>query len=524
MKTIFRFFGFFFAQEIQKRIPTRRDRAALRPASINILGSGAGKNGQSFPLRNLGVFAPLRDFSCNDFILKRLVLLLVTYLLLPATFSIAGESAGGDSCCAEGEEALDYPLDGYDRTGIARLKAFKLVQEGKMRGTARLPWGAKLNESEIKLRLQGINENYDISATTPVEPVLQSGLREILKNRDPHYSIAILDITDPSQPRFAAVQADTLYPPGSIGKLLIMTGLFDQLARVFPDPAARVRILKNTKITADDFALRDTHEVPLYDQAANKISYKIIKPGDTFNLWEWADHMVSPSANAAASMVWKQVMLIDQFKTAYPVSKPQVEAYLKTTKKSLLSEQSVRVLRDPLGAVGLPEEEIRQGTMFTGGGQRAVPGVSSYLTPKQMLRWMLKMEQGKLIDGWSSLEMKKLMYFTRRRYRYASSPALDSAAVFFKSGSLYSCRPEPGFKCKKYMGNAKNFLNSVAIVESPAGSRNPCVYLVALCSNVLKINSAVEHQTIATEIQEMILKHHGRFKPKKGKQAFVDPE
>jgi hypothetical protein len=404
------------------------------------------------------------------------------------------------------------------------LKAFKLVQEGKLRGTARLPWGAKLNEAEIKLRLQGINESYDISASTPVEPVLQSGLREILKNRDPHYSVAILDITDPKQPRYAAVQSDSLYPPGSIGKLLIMTGLFDQLARVFPNTKDRLRVLKNTNVTADDFALRDTHEVPLYNQDTNKISYKIIKPGDTFNLWEWVDHMVSPSANAAASMVWKQVMLIDQFKTAYPVSKPQVDAYFKDTKKSLLSQQSVRVLRDPLSAVDMPEEEIRQGTMFTGGGQRAVPGVSSYITPKQMLRWLLKMEQGKLVDGWSSLEMKKLMYFTRRRYRYASSPALDSAAVYFKSGSLYSCRPEPGFRCKKYMGNAKNFLNSVAIVESPAGSPNPCVYLVALCSNVLRINSAVEHQTIATEIQEMILKHHGRYKPKKGKQVFVDPE
>lgn len=447
---------------------------------------------------------------------------LMLALLLFHAPSFGGETTSGDSCCTALAEAAGYPLDGYDRTGIARLKAFKLVQEGKLRGTARLPWGAKLNESEIKLRLQGINDNYDITVSTPVEPVLQSGLQEILKNRDPHYSVAMLDITDPAQPRFAAVQADSLYPPGSIGKLLIMTGLFDQLARVFPNTDARVGVLKNTKITADEFAKNDEHEVPFYDQAANKISYHIIKPGHIFSLWEFVDHMVSPSANAAASMVWKQVMLIDQFKTAYPVSKSQVDGYFKDTKKSLLTEQSVRVLRDPLAAVDMPEEEIRQGTMFTGGGQRAVPGVSSYITPKQMLRWLLKMEQGKLVDGWSSLEMKKLMYFTRKRYRYASSPALDSAAVYFKSGSLYSCKP--GFKCKKYMGNSKNFLNSVAIVESSAGSPNPCVYLVALCSNVLKINSAVEHQTIATEIQEMILKHHGRYKPKKGKQAFVDPE
>jgi hypothetical protein len=445
-------------------------------------------------------------------------------LFLSMTPLRAAGKAEGDSSCTECADPPNYPLDGYDRTGIKRLKAFKLVQEGKMRGTSKLPPGAMLGEKEIKLRLQGQNDLYDISATTKRDPALQKGLAEILKNRDPNYSIAILDITDPQRPRYAAVREDSLYSPGSIGKLLVMTGLFDQLAKVFPDTAARIRTLKNTKVTADEWALRDEHEVPFYDQGLNKISYHIIKPGNTFSLWEFVDHMVSPSANAAASMVWKQVMLIDQFKTAYPVSKAQADAYFKDTKKNLLTEQLVRVLRDPLAAVGMPEEEIRHGTLFTGGGQRAVPGVKSYITPKQMLRWLLKMEQGKLVDGWSSLEMKKLMYFTRRRYRYASSPALDSAAVFFKSGSLYSCKPEPGFKCRKYMGNVKNILNSVAIVESPARDPKPCVYLVALCSNVLRINSAVEHQTIATEIEEMILQQHGRFNPKKGKKVAVNPE
>jgi hypothetical protein len=39
----------------------------------------------------------------------------------------------------------------------------------------------------------------------------------------------------------------------------------------------------------------------------------------------------------------------------------------------------------------------------------------------------------------------------------------------------------------------------VAIVES--GSR---VYLVALMSNVLRVNSAVEHQRVATLIEQLI--------------------
>ena len=110
------------------------------------------------------------------------------------------------------------------------------------------------------------------------------------------------------------------------------------------------------------------------------------------------------------------------------------------------------------------------------------------------------MEQGKIVDEWSSLEIKRLMYMTARRIRYASSPALAKAAVYFKSGSLYKCMAEPGFTCKKYMGNVENYMNSVAVVEHPDGR----AYLVALMSNVLKKNSAVDHQTIATQIDKII--------------------
>lgn len=91
---------------------------------------------------------------------------------------------------------------------------------------------------------------------------------------------------------------------------------------------------------------------------------------------------------------------------------------------------------------------------------------------------------------------------TARRIRYASSPRLADAAVYYKSGSLYRCKEEPGFKCGKYMGNVENVLNSVAIVEHPSGA----IYLAALMSNVLKKNSAVEHQTIATYVDRIIRK------------------
>jgi hypothetical protein len=121
--------------------------------------------------------------------------------------------------------------------------------------------------------------------------------------------------------------------------------------------------------------------------------------------------------------------------------------------------------------------------------------------------YLLRMEQGRLVDDFSSRQIKRLLYMTERRIRYASSPALSDSAVYFKSGSLYSCKPEPGFICKKYRGNVKNYMNSIAIVETPAGE-NRLHYLVTLISNVLSQNSAVDHQTLATRIQRLIEAAH----------------
>ena len=92
------------------------------------------------------------------------------------------------------------------------------------------------------------------------------------------------------------------------------------------------------------------------------------------------------------------------------------------------------------------------------------------------------MEQGKLVDAFSSLEIKRLLYITERRIRYGSSGVLRSSAVYFKSGSLYSCEPEEGFTCKKYHGNKRNFMNSLAIIETPAG-QNRLHYMVTVLSN-----------------------------------------
>ena len=137
--------------------------------------------------------------------------------------------------------------------------------------------------------------------------------------------------------------------------------------------------------------------------------------------------------------------------------------------------------------------------MFTRGGSGIVPPKGGSLgTPAGLMKWLTALESGRVVDAPSSLEIKRLMYMTDRRIRYAHAPALDSAAVYFKSGSLYGCIA--GTSCGKYRGNRMNYMNSVCIVEQPTGER----YMVALMSNVLRRNSAYDHQVLATRIDKLI--------------------
>lgn len=427
-------------------------------------------------------------------------------ILLVGLVAVAAIAGGGAPV------TRSYPLDGYDYTRIRRLLGYSLIHQGKIPGRLNLKAGALLPSSAIRLRLAGINDTLDIGPDTPRDSVLQAALERIVGARDPSYRVALLDITDPSQPRYAAIGETKGYIPGSVGKLLVMTGLFGQLHRLFPDDLpARADLLRRTLVTADRFAVPNSHAVPIVADDWSRVSHRRVREGDVFTLWEWVDHMASPSSNAAASMVWKETLLLQHFASRFPAGTEAEEEFLATTPRSELSDLSIQALETPLAEAGLDTVQLRIRTYFTVGASRVVPGKSSYATPLELMRWMVKLEQGKLVDRWSSLEMKKLLYFTRRRYRYAAASALNEAAVYFKSGSLYRCRAEEGYSCGKYRGNALNLMHSVAMVESPAvpqpGVRQR-VYLIALMSNVLKVNSALEHLTIATEIERLIRRLH----------------
>jgi hypothetical protein len=323
------------------------------------------------------------------------------------------------------------------------------------------------------------------------------------------YGIAVLDLTDPENPNYAEHRGDYRQNVGSVGKIIGALGLFQALADTWPDDLdRRTQVLHDTVITADDFAHRDHHTVRFFDVEANTLTRRTLQDGDQGSLWEYLDWMLSVSSNSAAAMVMRDAMLLRHFGKDYPVSEEQIHAFFKDTPRSELTRLFQQTFWEPVTRNGLDLDRIRQGSFFTAQGKKNVAGGgNSYATARSLMQLVLFVEQGRLVDEWSSRQLKRLLYMTERRIRYASAPALKDAAVYFKSGSLYKCQEEAGFKCGQYMGNVINYMNSVAIVEQEIGGVK-LHYVVIVISNVLRINSAVEHQALGTGIHQMIREKH----------------
>ena len=393
-----------------------------------------------------------------------------------------------------------YPLDGEPYTGITRLEGYRLAQEGKVSGRQQPP-GAELTMDQVDLRLAGA-----AIAVPPPDPEFSQQVADQMGTDDVYYSVALLDLTDPAHPVYAEHRADERFNPGSVGKLVVATAVFQLLADLYPnDIAARERVLRDTRVVADGFVVYDSHDVPFWD--GKRLSYRPLRQGDAANLWTYLDWMLSASSNAAGSMVMREMLLLAHFGKRYPVDEKQIASFFRTTPKSKLSALLARTMRGGLERNGIDPKSLQQGGFFTSGGKARVPGNSSWATPRELVRWLLGLEEGRIVDVWSSREIKRLLYITQHRIRYASSPALDDAAVYFKSGSLYRCQPEPDFVCEKYMGNVENLLNSVAIVEQPAGAYR-LHYLVVVSSNKLRVNSAIAHQTLGTRLQRLLEQRH----------------
>lgn len=391
-----------------------------------------------------------------------------------------------------------YPLNATEETGILRLEGYRLFQSGAVKGRQLVP-GALLPLQQVQLRL---TDRPD-AQLPPIDPQLTSEIVAML-DEEQNYSFSLLDLSNPDQPLLAEHQADRDFNPGSLGKLLIAVGLFQALADRYPeDIEARRTLLRERWLIADQFILNDSHKVPFWDAAQQRMTYRKIVTGDRANLYSWLDWMLSPSSNAAAAMVLREYLLMVKFKADYPVNQATAESFFSNTSKGELMQLLIDSLHEPMRRNGLDPGQLRQGGFFTWKGKELVPGGSSRANTRSLLTLLLRLEQGRLVDPFSSLELKRLLYMTEKRIRYASHPALNQAAVYFKSGSLYRCAPEAGFVCDKYQGNRQNLLNSLAIIEEQQGE-SLLHYLIVVSSNVLRVNSAVAHQTLAMRIHRLL--------------------
>lgn len=408
-----------------------------------------------------------------------------------------------------------YPvIGGVEKTNIRRLVRLQRMDSAKFVRT--LSYGARYSLPYVKLNLMGraIDSNL-----MPSDPGLEAELEKLIPNGGRAYSLAIMDITAGREPRYVERNADLTYQPGSVGKLAVVTALMCELENVYVDSVQkRWDLMKTRLVRGGPFAVYDHHTIPEYDVESERYSRPKVNQQHEFTLYEWADHMLSVSNNGAASVVWREAILMRVYGPKYPdLTREEAEAYFKETPRGELRDLSRSVIREPLAQLGIGPDEFRVGTMFTRGASGIVPPEGgSTGTPRALMKWLTALESGNISDVASSVEIKRLMYLTDRRIRYAHAPVLDSAAVYFKSGSLYGCKP--GTSCGKYRGNRMNFMNSVCIVEQPDGTR----YLVALMTNVLGRNSGYDHQLLATRIDRMIRAAGPGVEPKESDSVGED--
>ncbi|AEH02297.1 serine hydrolase [Lacinutrix sp. 5H-3-7-4] len=398
---------------------------------------------------------------------------------------------------------ISYPIDGYQRTGIKRLYQLQKMQEDSVPYN-RIPFGAYKKLEDIKLNLTS-------RATDSLNTILvdDDDFMRKIKRLIPggNYSVAVLDMSNPDDLKYASHRENVGYQPGSVGKIAVLNAVFTQMAKVCPNWDDRIMYLKDIKVSARYWGTGDHHTIPIYDIEKDKLVKRQVVASDKFSLFEWLDHMVSVSNNGAASVMYREAMLMAAFGADYVnLTEEEGENYFKNTKRDSLTSLANTVVNQPLRELSITEDDWRLGGMFTRPAGKYVGRKGGSIgTPKGLMKWLVKLEQGKIIDTKSSLEMKRLLYSTDRRIRYAKSNRLDSAAVYFKSGSYYKCDREKNPDCKSYAGNVFNYMNSVIIVEHPnKGSK----YIVCLMSNVLDKNSAGAHMYLASKIDDLIEKNN----------------
>ena len=269
--------------------------------------------------------------------------------------------------------AFIYPIDGYERTGIKRLKRLELIQSGEIKTTTPLPAGALKSWEDINLQLTTLKTD-SVTSFFKEDDKLQKEISTLFRGLDKSYSLSILDISDPANVRYAHRNETLGYQPGSVGKLAVLVAIFTQLQNIYPDSwEDRIALLKNKSVKAGVWGLTDEHTVPIYNIEKNTLVKRQVIASDVFTLYEWVDHMLSVSNNGAASIVWREALLMAAFGSAYPeLTEEQAMAYFKETPKKELTDLGNDVVNLPLRALGITTDEWRLGSFFTKGANTYV--------------------------------------------------------------------------------------------------------------------------------------------------------
>ncbi|MBT8187067.1 MAG: hypothetical protein KJO73_05220, partial [Croceitalea sp.] len=241
-----------------------------------------------------------------------------------------------------------YPIDGYERTGIKRLKRLELIKNGEIKDASPLPPGALKNWNEIQLNLAS-RKNDSLDNFLNIDENFQKEINGLFRGLDRSYSLTILDISDPTKTRYAERNSTAGYQPGSVGKLAVLVALFDQLAKLYPDSfEKRTALLKEKSVKAGVWGLTDEHTIPIYNIEKNTLVKRQVIASDVFTLYEWTDHMLSVSNNGAASIVWREVLLMAAFGDAYPeLSEEQAMTYFKETPRKEVTDLGNDVVNLP---------------------------------------------------------------------------------------------------------------------------------------------------------------------------------
>jgi hypothetical protein len=153
--------------------------------------------------------------------------------------------------------AHSYPLDGVENTGITRLLHQRAIQEGTLQGRKR-PSGKLLPRQGVDLRLL---DRPDFQLPKP-DRTLTKVVQGMLGKHHGRYGLALLDLSDKDNPRYAVWTGAQRQNPGSVGKVLVALAVFQALADIYPeDIDARKRVLRESQIVADEFSVYDHHTI-----------------------------------------------------------------------------------------------------------------------------------------------------------------------------------------------------------------------------------------------------------------------